>query len=207
MEQVNKNLETGAHNWDTNPASGLIPFQLEDFISKVIRPMNLRINNAPSRDDENLEYGGTSLSIDGKKILFRVAKTTPTKVGQFVAMYKRQSISDKIIPIDINDNYDYVFIASFNSKYHGVFIFNKEILTEKGIFAKEMKGGKLSFRVYAPWVDAVASQAKQTQNWQCKYFLMLDAESNGEHTDIIRKSLNLDSPKNEVFKQFEERFE
>lgn len=188
MNQADKNLQSAAHGWEISPEKGTIPFQLSDFIERVISPMQLEVTESPARETENLEYGGTSLSIKGKKILFRVAKTTPTKTGQFVALYKRSTSSLKIIPIDAEDNIDYIFIATFNQDYNGIFIFDKEILIKKGIYSKDQKGGKLSFRVYAPWVDTISAQAKQTQMWQCKYFMPLHPIAN------------------ETFKQFERLF-
>ncbi|NAW50684.1 mepB protein [Elizabethkingia argentiflava] len=195
MKQTIENIEPEQHNWETSPETGAIPFQLRDFTYKVFKNNSLKINNSALRDHENLEYGGSSLSIGGKNILFRVAKTTPTKVGQFVALYKRSGISGKITPLDFDDRYDYVFIASFNKQYHGVFIFNKEVLIQKGIFSKDKKGGKLSFRVYAP-------QAKQTQNWQCKYFLSLDDQN--EKSSQVK--CPLDAKQNRILRRFEELF-
>ncbi|MES2487973.1 MAG: MepB family protein [Bacteroidota bacterium] len=188
MNQENKNLDSAPHGWEVSPENGTIPFQLSDFIENFVAPMQLEITSGPTRNSENSEYGGTALSITGKKILFRVAKTTPTKAGQFVALYKRSKSSGKIIPIDVDDTIDFVFIATFNQDYHGVFIFYKEILIKKGIYSKEEKSGKLSFRVYAPWVNTIAPLAKKTQTWQCNYFMHLDRKPD------------------ETFKQFEKLF-
>jgi hypothetical protein len=44
-------------------------------------------------------------------------------------------------------------------------------LQEKGILSDDNKEGKRGFRVYPPWDIAINKQAKQTQEWQLKYFL------------------------------------
>jgi hypothetical protein len=51
------------------------------------------------------------------------------------------------------------------------FIFPKSVLHQKGVLADDEKDGKRGFRVYPPWDIAENKQAKQTQEWQSKYFL------------------------------------
>jgi len=40
-------------------------------------------------DSESKEYGAATFTLNDKKINFRIAKVTPTKVGHFVAIWKR----------------------------------------------------------------------------------------------------------------------
>ncbi len=41
------------------------------------------------QDNESQEYGASTFEMNNKIIKFRVAKITPTKVGQFVTFWKR----------------------------------------------------------------------------------------------------------------------
>jgi hypothetical protein len=43
----------------------------------------------PKLNSESSEYGACSFGLNGKKIQHRVSKITPTKTGQFVAIWKR----------------------------------------------------------------------------------------------------------------------
>ena len=160
-----------SHMWDTNPKNGKIPFQLDNFITNVIKKNGLIINEEPYRESENTDYGAVIFFIENKKIMFRVAKTTPSKEGQFVALYKRCHTTDKIVPIDIHDSFDYLFIACCDQDNYGIFIFSKDILLRQGICSQPALKGKLSFRVYAPWVTTTSIQAGKTQKWQHKYYL------------------------------------
>ena len=45
-----------------------------------------------------------------------MAKTTPTKKGQFVTIWKRHSDKGHIIPFDINDNIDFIVIRGCMQK-------------------------------------------------------------------------------------------
>jgi|GEM_PF-2077771 len=183
-------------DWHTDPSKDDIPLQLRSFLKQVVEPLDLIITTKPYRDEESAEYGATILSIEDKSILFRVAKTTPTKIGQFVTVWKRSPISGKIIPIDFNDGFDFVFVASFDENNRGVFILNKEILLKKKIYSKDGKKGKLAFRVYAPWVDTIVPQAKSTQKWMCKYFLSLNDNfpRKNESQLSFERELNVHSP-------------
>lgn len=133
------------------------------------------------RTVENAEYGGASFVLDGKRTLFRVAKTTANKEGQFVALYNRSATTGKIVPIHVDDGYDFVLIATYNDLHRGVFVFSRDVLSDKGILSSENKIGKLAFRIYAPWVDTKNAQATKSQQWQCHYFLALDRHTTDDH--------------------------
>ena len=72
-------------------------------------------------ENQSQEYGAATFTVMNKKIKFRVAKLTPTKVGHFVAIWKRENGITK--PHDIKDPYD-LFVISVRDKYgFGQFIF------------------------------------------------------------------------------------
>ena len=121
------------------------------------------------KDAESQEYGACSFELNGKKIIFRVAKITPTKVGQFVTCWKRIG-KGSIMPYDLADSFDF-FVVNVQSKDRlGQFVFPKQVLYEKGIISKNGSGGKRAIRVYPAWDITDSAQAKRTQEWQLRYF-------------------------------------
>lgn len=123
-------------------------------------------------DKESPEYYAHSFTIKGKNGLFRIAKKTPTKLGYFVTLWRRDS-NNIIAPYDISNNIDFVVIAICDNDKLGEFIFPKAVLLKNNIFSSNDKNGKRGFRVYAPWDRASNIQAKKTQNWQSQFFVDL----------------------------------
>jgi hypothetical protein len=103
-------------------------------------------------------------------IIYRQAKITPIKIGQFVTLWKRNE-TGITAPFDLNDALDFAIIWVKTTENNGKFIFPKAILHEKGILSNDQKGGKRGFRVYPPWDKAENRQAQATQKWQLDYFL------------------------------------
>lgn len=118
---------------------------------------------------ESQEYAASSFTLNQKQIRFRVAKITPTKIGQFVTLWKRTG-SGPIQPFDREDLLDLFVISVRKAERLGQFVFPKRVLCEKGIVSKEGKGGKRAIRVYPPWDVADNKQATETQKWQLPYF-------------------------------------
>ena len=134
-----------------------------------------------TKEAESEEYGAFEFEINNQQVKFRVAKITPTKVGQFVTLWKRDGT---IFPYDIADPVDLFVVSVRDGKHFGQFVFPKNVLCEKGIVSKNGKGGKRGIRVYPPWDITTSSQAKKTQAWQTLYFFEIHP-----HLDkaIIRK--------------------
>jgi len=124
-------------------------------------------------EEENKDYGAYKFKLNNSNVCFRTAKITPTKVGQFVTFWKRNSEDKKIWPYDISDNIDYLVISVCNKKNFGQFVFPKSVLSEKRIISKNGIGGKRALRVYPPWDKVSNKQAENTQSWQLQYFLNL----------------------------------
>lgn len=120
-------------------------------------------------EKESQDYGAMQFTIDAHRILFRVAKITPKKIGQFVTLWKR-SEKGPIAPFDETDRIDFIVIEMNHDQQNGYFIFPKKILCEKKIFSIHHQGGRRAMRVYAPWDKADNAQAKKTQAWQVQYF-------------------------------------
>jgi hypothetical protein len=120
-------------------------------------------------DKESTEYHACSFKINNQNAQYRHAKITPTKIGQFVTIWKRSG-SGPIQPFDDSDNVEF-FIATVKTKTHfGHFVFPKKVLVKRGVFSVKGKGGKRALRIYPPWDKTESPQAKKTQEWQLKFF-------------------------------------
>ena len=138
---------------------------------KLFAPCNLNYSKL-TLEKESAEYGASSFTLNDKKILFRVAKITPTKVGQFVTVWKRNSkgITE---PFSDQSNIDFLMVCTKKEDLFGLFIFPKSTLLEKRIFSKNGTGGKRGFRLYPSWDVTTSKQAQKTQQWQLEHFVTL----------------------------------
>lgn len=141
----------------------------EDFllIQKINRGRLYKYRN----HTEANEYGGCEFWLEGLRYIQRTAKVTPKKTGQFVTLWKRNSIG-VTSPLDIKDNFYYVVIICFQNKKIGRFLFPKNILAQKKILSSSITEveGKRGFRVYPNWDIPTSKQAIETQRWQLAYF-------------------------------------
>ncbi|MCR6642696.1 MAG: MepB family protein [Sporocytophaga sp.] len=128
-------------------------------------------------EPESAEYGACQLTINKRGIIFRVAKTTPTKSGQFVTIWKRVD-NGPIQPFDILDDFDLMVISTRKDKLLGQFVFPKSVLLTKGIISGNNKDGKRGIRIYPPWEPVTSKQAEKTQAWQLQYFLGIQGDTN-----------------------------
>lgn len=126
---------------------------------------------------ENGAYGACAFDMDQKHILFRVAKITPTKNGQFVAFWKRAA-SGETIPYDVTDSFDFLIVSVRSGDTLGQFIFPQSVLYAHKVISKNGAGGKRAMRIYPPWDIPESPQAHKTQAWQAPYFVMIQ-----KHTD------------------------
>lgn len=146
----------------------------KDFIAakKLVYDLCNMTTSEPVMEIESAEYGGFVFTLNGFNVRFRVAKITPTKIGQFVTLWKR-SACGPIQPFDASDSVDFFVISVRSNKNFGQFVFPKSILCEKNVFSINSKGGKRAIRVYPPWDKTTSKQAQKTQEWQLKYFLAI----------------------------------
>ena len=129
-------------------------------------------------EEESKEYGAYVFKINRKIVRFRVAKITPTKVGQFVTFWKR-SPGGPIEPYDATDMFDLLIVIVREAERCGQFIFPKAVLVQNGLLSKDGCGGKRAMRVYPPWVITENLQARKTQEWQSLYFYEIAPAFNG----------------------------
>ena len=129
----------------------------------------------PEKEKESAEYEAYSFQLNNKSILFRTAKITPTKIGQFVTLWKRID-KEPIQPFYFTDAIDLIVISVRKENRVGQFVFPKSVLCEKGIISTSNKEGKRAIRVYPPWDKAINKQAQKTQQWQLDYFLEIPVD-------------------------------
>ena len=129
----------------------------------------------PTPEKESAEYGAYDLKINNLSTKFRVAKITPTKIGQFVTLWKRIG-KGPIQPFDFTDPIDLFIISTRKDNHFGQFVFPKSVLCEQGILSTNNKEGKRAIRVYPPWDIATNKTAQKTQKWQLEYFLEIPCD-------------------------------
>ncbi|MFD7341616.1 MepB family protein [Streptomyces violascens] len=172
---------TANHEYSPSPHStGLVPWSdttstHSDLVAAkelVYDPCGFTCSQ-PVPESESAEYAAHEFTLDGLAVRFRAAKTTPTKVGQFVTVWKR-SPGGPIAPFDAADPVDLFVISSRDQDHFGQFVFPVDALRRHGVVSVNGAGGKRGFRVYPPWVTTTNSQAICTQAWQLDHFLCLD---------------------------------
>lgn len=131
----------------------------------------------PVPEPESAEYAAHAFTLDGLRVRFRAARTTPTKVGQFVTLWQRSAPGGPIRPFDTADPVDLFVVGSQDGDHCGQFVFSPEALRRHGVVSAGGSGGKRAFRVYPPWVTTTNRQAGAAQAWQLAHFLHLPAPS------------------------------
>lgn len=138
--------------------------------------------SALQREAESADYGAYEFVLNERRIKFRVAKITPTKIGQFVTLWKRIG-NGPIQPFDLSDPVDCFVVSTRHAENFGQFVFPTSVLCAHDIVSKQGEGGKRAIRVYPPWDKTVSHQAQKTQRWQLDYFLDF---SPGCPIDLVR---------------------
>ncbi len=151
----------------------------------------MRLSAPVVRETESADYGACRFGLDTKCVVFRVAKTTPTKVGQFVTLWKRPLPGGNIAPLDVGDPIDFVVVHTSNKERYGQFVFDKNVLVKMGVLSSPEYVGKRALRVYPPWSNPVAKEAVKTRSWQLEYFLEC-AEYGTADSAHVRSLFNLE---------------
>lgn len=139
---------------------------------------------------ESEDYGAYRFQIKRLNVIFRTAKITPTKAGQFVTLWKRSN-EGPIAPYDEEDPVDIAMVSVRKGEHGGIFIFPKEILLKYQVFSRKGVGGKRAMRLYPPWDLAPNAQALKTQKWQRAYFFAYATDA--LQIERIKKLLTIES--------------
>lgn len=160
---------------------------LEKLQELLFSNLSLVISNL-HQEQECKEYFGCNFQLNFSQIKFRKAKVTPTKIGQFVTLWKRNSISKETDPFTSEDPSDFYLILTETSENFGFFLFTKDILIKNQILSTNLKDGKRGFRVYPNWDIPQNKQATKTQNWQTQFFIDFADENYVHMFESILKS-------------------
>lgn len=160
-----------------------LPKDLIVILQTLVDNCNFEITK-PVPESESTEYGACTFVLNNSNILFRTAKITPTKTGQFVTLWKRIN-QGPIQPFNNTDSIDLFIISVRKDNHFGLFIFPKGVLISKEIVS-DKKEGKRAIRVYPPWDITTSKQAQKTQKWQLDYFLEItqNSASGFDHTKL-----------------------
>ncbi|MFD9218805.1 MepB family protein [Streptomyces sp. NPDC060064] len=169
MTTTRENAESRAADPEPWSCTGSIPGDLLSAKALVYDPSGFRCSQ-PVPEAESAAYGAHEFTLDGASVRFRAARTTPTKVGQFVTVWKR-SAGGPIQPFDAGDPVDLFAISTRDSQHFGQFVFPRDVLCEQDVVSRNGSGGKRAFRIYPPWVTTTNRQARSSQAWQLNYFL------------------------------------
>lgn len=124
-------------------------------------------------EPESSRYKACMFELNSLKILFREAKISPRKTGQFVTCWKRNR-NGQTEPFEEEDNIDFYIINTRFEKLFGQFVIPRSKLVQQGVISSIRGPGKRGFRVYPPWNTTESRQAAKTQAWQLDYFLTID---------------------------------
>lgn len=160
---------------------------LEKLQTLLFSNLGLVISNL-HQEQESKEYFGCNFQLSSFQIKFRKSKVTPTKVGQFVTLWKRNPISKETEPFTSEDSSDFYLILTETSESFGFFLFTKDVLIKNQILSTNLKDGKRGFRVYPNWDIPQNKQATKTQNWQNQFFIDFADENYVEKFESILKS-------------------
>lgn len=146
--------------------------------NEIIYKKNNYICSSVFIETESAEYSGVTFKLNDFTVKFRVAKITPTKIGQFVTFWKRNKDHDPIAPFDESDEIDFFIVSTRSGNKFGQFIFPKSALIKHGVISKNHKGGKRAIRVYPAWDKTTSKQAMSTQKWQLEFFMEIPENKN-----------------------------
>lgn len=99
----------------------------------IYEPKQITVESI-QEEKQNAEYGAGVFRLSSKTVRFRVAKITPTKIGQFVAFWEKDN-NNKNRPFLFEEAPELLVVTTFkNNNEFGQFVFPKDILVKKIYF-------------------------------------------------------------------------
>lgn len=141
---------------------------------------NLLIKNLQSKciskkiENENKNYASKTIFVEELVITFRTGRKTPIYPGHFIAVYKRDTSTNKTKPLAYTD-YNYLVVLTTESSTYSIFIFPSDKLLEQNIFSNQItKKGKTGFRIFSP--HEISKDKEKKHNWQKEYVYEITRE-------------------------------
>ncbi|MEH6942220.1 MepB family protein [Bacillus sp. JJ722] len=157
------------------------------YVNEIFYEPNHLTIKAIREEAQNSDYGAGIFQLNSKSVRFRVAKITPTKIGQFVAFWEKDG-DNKNQAFSYENTTDLLVINTFSGNNNfGQFVFPKEVLVKQNILKTATTKGKMAIRVYPSWDTPTSKQAIETQKWQLPYFV----EVNNSNKLAIQELLKL----------------
>ncbi|WP_313238282.1 MepB family protein [Sporosarcina ureae] len=141
------------------------------YVNEMMYEPNHLILQLIKEEKQNAKYGAGTFQIASRTVRFRVANTTPRKVGQFVAFWEKDD-NNKNHPYSYEEAPDLFVITTFkNTHEFGQFIFPKDVMLQQDMVSSSSTKGKMALRVYPSWDHPASKQALKIQQWQLPYFV------------------------------------
>lgn len=120
-------------------------------------------------EEQGSDYESGVVEIGGGSWRIRTARVTPTKLGAFVAVWRRAP-GGSTEPFSSADECDGLLVFVKDGARFGAFAFTREHLVNLGIVQSSRHPGKRGFRVYPSWCESLNAQATRTQRAQAGAF-------------------------------------
>lgn len=156
---------------------------LNYLIENIYTPNNMEISNI-LEEKQNSKYSALTFNINNISARFRISNTTPTKSGQFVAFWQKNTyLSNEAFYYE--NAPDILIVTCIDNNNLGQFIFPKDILLRENILKSKNTSGKMGLRIYPTWDVPTTKQGLQSQKWQCEYFIDLSNLKNISKEKLI----------------------
>lgn len=157
------------------------------YVNEIFYEPNHLTIKAIREETQNPDYGAGIFQLNSKSVRFRVAKITPTKIGQFVAFWEKD-LDNKNQAFSYENATDLLVINTFtnNNHYFGQFVFPKEVLVKQNILKTATAKGKMAIRVYPSWDTPTSKQAIATQKWQLPYFVVVNNKNSLQIQELLK---------------------
>lgn len=161
------------------------------YVNEIFYEPNHFTIKAIREETQNSDYGAGLFQLNSKSVRFRVAKVTPTKIGQFVAFWEKDLDSNNQA-FSYENATDLLVINTFSNdnQSFGQFVFPKAVLVKQNILKTATVKGKMAIRVYPSWDTPTSKQAIATQKWQLPYFVVMNNNNSLQIQELIRLYFN-----------------
>lgn len=126
MDEKNRDLSKAGPS-NQNSGTSLVTIHSDLLATKNLVYNACRFEcSQPLIEAQNADYGAYVFKLNALSIRFRVARITPSKIGQFVTLWERFG-DGSIQPYDVSDPVDLYVISTRKGNNFGQFVFPKAV--------------------------------------------------------------------------------